>query len=81
MNDTIKIWKSNLQGLLEEVVGLVSRFGAPGTSNGQIPIQRLCQRGRFQQRRQCLRIARPTAFCSSFAPPERLDSSSAGVIQ
>jgi len=38
MNDTIKIWKSNLQGLLEEVVGPVYLFGASATSNGQIPM-------------------------------------------
>lgn len=38
MNDTIKIWKSNLQGLLEEVVGAVYLFGASATSNGQIPM-------------------------------------------
>jgi len=37
MTDTIKIWKSNLQGLLEDVVGPVSLFGASATSNGQIP--------------------------------------------
>jgi hypothetical protein len=36
MNDTIKIWKSNLQGVLEEVVGPVYLFGASATSNGQI---------------------------------------------
>ena len=38
MGDTIKIWKSNLQGLLEEVVGPVYLFGASATSNGQIPM-------------------------------------------
>jgi hypothetical protein len=38
MNDTIQIWKSNLQGLLEEVVGPVYLFGASATSNGQIPM-------------------------------------------
>jgi len=38
MRDTIKIWKSNLQGLLEEVVGSVYVFGASATSNGQIPM-------------------------------------------
>ena len=38
MNDTIKIWKSNLQGVLEEVVGPVYLFGASATSNGQIPM-------------------------------------------
>jgi len=38
MNHTIKIWKSNLQGLLEEVVGPVYLFGASTTSNGQIPM-------------------------------------------
>jgi len=37
-NETIKIWKSNLQGLLEEVVGPVYFFGASATSNGQIPM-------------------------------------------
>ena len=36
--DTIKIWKSNLQGLLEEVVGPVYVFGASAASNGQIPM-------------------------------------------
>ena len=36
MNDAIKIWKSNLQGVLEEVVGPVYLFGASATSNGQI---------------------------------------------
>lgn len=34
----MKIWKSNLQGLLEEVVGPVYLFGASATSNGQIPM-------------------------------------------
>ena len=38
MNDTIKIWKSNLQGLLEEVVGPANLFGASATSTGQIPM-------------------------------------------
>jgi hypothetical protein len=38
MNDAIKIWKSNLQGVLEEVVGPVYLFGASATSNGQIPM-------------------------------------------
>jgi hypothetical protein len=38
MNDAIKIWKSNLQGLLEEVVGPVYLFGASATSNRQIPM-------------------------------------------
>jgi hypothetical protein len=38
MGDTIKIWKSNLQGLLEEVVGPVYLFGASATSNGHIPM-------------------------------------------
>ena len=38
MNHTMKIWKSNLQGLLEEVVGPVYLFGASVTSNGQIPM-------------------------------------------
>ena len=37
MRDTIKIWKSDLQALLEEVVGPVYVFGASATSNGQIP--------------------------------------------
>jgi hypothetical protein len=36
MNDAIKIWKGNLQTLLEEVVGPVYLFGASATSNGQI---------------------------------------------
>ncbi|MBV9081103.1 MAG: hypothetical protein JOZ62_00385 [Acidobacteriaceae bacterium] len=38
MRDTIKIRKSNLQGLLEEVVGPVYFFAASATSNGQIPM-------------------------------------------
>jgi hypothetical protein len=37
MRDTIKIWKNDLQGLLEEVVGPLYLFAASATSNGQIP--------------------------------------------
>jgi hypothetical protein len=55
MNDTIKIWKSNLQGLLEEVVGPVYLFGASVTSNGQIP--RLCCN--FQERAGVALAGRP----------------------
>jgi hypothetical protein len=42
MNETIKIWKSNWQGVLEEVVSPVYLFGASATSNGQIPMTMFC---------------------------------------
>jgi len=63
MTDTIKIWKSNLQGLLEDVVGPVSLFGASATSNGQIPTTTFyVSVAGFQQRRYVceLRIPQPS---------------------